>query len=324
MSVRSSSADDRRKELRILTDRVRSTLELANRRYTVIQYPTKYKERSIDLIAINRNRENVVIRIRKTPTLSRDEVRDLIKASMAFDAVPMIVSCDRGLYDNIVYEREGVFILNDRTLENMYLRPNELVVFYKRGELFIPVNRENLIRARSGRTMSLGEVAYFTGISRRTLFSYEREGGLVTIETAERLVEVLGSDVIESVNLKLMKKEFKRRVAEAPSVEHEKEPVITRDILGEGKVYGLKKSAPDYLVKRTGSEVDIIVDALTNVKLSIRDIVKKTIESLKISELSRGDVEVIVDKGREGVVKDELSSYVDLNRLDIVAVKRMS
>ena len=276
---------DRKKELRNVLEKIKFALEVSGRKFVILQYPAKHRDRSIDVVAIGRN-ESEIIRIKLSARVSREESKDLIRASKALDAVPMIVTNDPELYDNIVYEKEGVYVINDRTFENLYLRPKELITLYKKGDLYISLNKENLKKLRSKLSLSIGDVAYKTGISRRTIYSYEREGGIITIETAERLLEVFGDEVIQTVNLKVMQGEFHKRHREM-SETCSRELLVKIKKYFDGDVYEIKKSAPDFIIS-TEDEVAVYVDAVLNKRrYTLRDVVRKTVESIKISSILR-------------------------------------
>ncbi len=314
------SGQDRKKELRNVLEKIKFALEVSGRKFVILQYPAKHRDRSIDVVAIGRN-ESEIIRIKLSARVSREESKDLIRASKALDAVPMIVTNDPELYDNIVYEKEGVYVINDRTFENLYLRPKELITLYKKGDLYISLNKEVLKKLRSKLSLSIGDVAYKTGISRRTIYSYEREGGIITIETAERLLEVFGDEVIQTVNLKVMRGEFHKKHREMGET-CSRELLVKIKKYFDGDVYEIKKSAPDFIIS-TEDEVAVYVDAVLNKRrYTLRDVVRKTVESIKISSiLRRSTAGIMLSNSNEEVIKNELSSYVDMNKVNIIKIK---
>ncbi len=304
------------KEVKYLADRVVKILDKVNAKYVILKYPIKYRERSIDIVAIG-DKGNVIIRIKPTARSSKEEVGDLIRASMALDAVPLVVTDDAEIYDNIVYERDNVFVLNERTLENLLLRPNELIVLYRRGDLYVKLRKERLKEIRISRDISLSEASYLTGMSRKALYNYEREGGLVTVETAERLLTAFGEEVIEPVSIGTIKSEFRRKrevVAEGEECQ------IRRFVdLSKAELYKIRKSAPDYLLKESEvGRVDALIEALSP-RVSLRDVIRKITESIKLADLTEGEVEVFASERLYGTLKDELSTLnIKSSRYEIV------
>ena len=90
----------------------------------------------------------------------------------------------------------------------------------------------------------------------------------------------------------------------------------------DGDVYEIKKSAPDFIISGE-DEVAVYVDAVLNKqKYTLRDVVRKTMESIKISSiLERSTAGIMLSSSNEEVIKDELSSYVDMNKVNIVRIK---
>ncbi len=323
----SRKGQGRKKDIKKIFSRVKDVLDLSSQDYVLVQFPSKYKERSIDIVTSG-NEGNLVIRIKLSSHIGKGEVEDLIKASITFEAVPIIVSDDDELYDNIVYEKEGVFILNERTFENICLRRKELIAIYKKGELYVPLNKEVLGELRLRRDYSISELSYLTGISRRTLYEYEREGGLVSIEVAEKLVSTLGEDVIKSVDLKTMFEEFTRNVKvmkyivsrdindKVVNVLKTHYGLSDEDILS---IFTIKKSAPDILIKSIDEEVKTIVKAEPK-KYTLKDIVRKVVESIKIADLMGSEAGLILKREDEGRILDELSSQISTNKLSVLRI----
>jgi putative transcriptional regulator len=302
----------RRRELKTLVERVKAALSIKGYTYAIINYPSKYRERSIDVVAASRE-GRLLIRIKvSSARINKDEARDLMMASRALDAVPIVVSSDRDMIDNVVYEKDGIFIVNERTFENILLKPEEVFTICKKGEFYVPIDPKAISRKRYEKGLSLGDVSYLTGISRRTIYGYEKEGGMVTLETAERLLDVLGEEVIRSVTISLFKEEVRQR----PVKREERTYVRIARVFG-GTIYELRKSAPDFLVTKE-EELDIVVDASIPARFSVKDVIRKVEESLKMSLVLDGEVEVLVNKEYESVIKDELSTRVSLNKLDMI------
>ena len=306
-----------REEARRIFKRIVSTLERIGKKYALLQFPTSYRERSIDLVTIGGSGSDAVIRIKVGHKVSRDEAGDLSRASLALDSVPVVVSDDPSLYDNIVYEKEGVFLMNERTLENMYLRPNEIIAFYRKGSIYFVADKEAIRESRAKRNMSLGDVAYLTNLTRKTIYMYEKEGGIVSVETAEKLVDVLGSETVKSITLNVLKNEFLRKTSK--SVRSVDSGKVLEVLESSGDVYPIKKSAPDYIV--SGEEIVTVIDASSKDRFYLPKTAKKVEECVKLGELVDGEVKVLVTPERKKVLEDELSTKIDLNKIILQKVK---
>ncbi len=311
----SSRTRDRKEDLRRLFNRVVETLERAGKRYAPLKFPTSYRERSIDLIAIGNDGRNAVLRIKSGSRLTKEEAEDLRNASLALDSIPIAVSDDPSLYDNIVYEKEGVYLMNERTLENLYNKPNEIIALYRKGELYLVVNKDTIRKERARREMSLGDASYALHLSRKMIYTYEKKGGMVTIETAEKLVNLFGADAVMSVNHEMIREDFMSRTSKDAD---EESSGLVKEIVEAGEAYKLRKSAPDYIVK--GEDVETVIDATE--EFSLRKVVKKVTECVKLQHLAWRDVHILVPPGRVNVVKDELSTQVSLNKVRLHKIRK--
>ncbi len=309
----------RRRRLKALVERVVNILEAAGKRYAILRFPSSYRERSIDLIAVGGDKADLIIRVKSSSSVSRDEVNDMVKASVALDSVPVIISDDPNLYDNIVYERCGIYLMNERTLENMYMRPSEIVALYRKGELYLSVNRKALEKEMSKRSLSVSEVSYLTNISRRSIYRYRREGGMITIESAEKLVSIVSEDVIESITFEHIASELRDKAREVRLTEYIN-PKLEKRLLREGAVYDLRKSAPDYLV--SGESTKAVVDATSLKRRPVRDVIRKALECVKISDITGINVDVVTSAENNDIIVDELSTTVSLNKVNVEKLNR--
>ena len=326
-SSKESSYEERRRKIKKVVERVKEALNLSSKDYVVIEFPIRYKERSIDIVALDNEGHNMVIRIKPSITLSKEEIEDLVEASLALDAIPLMVSEDENLYDNIVYEREGIYVLNERTLENICLRPTELIALYRKGDLYVSLNSKAFKELKTIKKYTLSDLSFRTGISRRTLFDYEREDSIISIDVAERLVEVLGEDVVKTINLKIMRREFIRKISKIRtskgrlsklSILNRKLRMLIKDRNIES-IHYLRKSAPDYIIKDEEKSFETIVDT-TAKKYTLREVIKKIMETVKITDLINGKTNVIVNRDRSKVLIDELSTQISINKLDIMKI----
>jgi len=315
----------RKDRVRKLYNDVVNILKYSNKDFITISFPTSHRERSIDVITYSDEKTvNMVVRVKDRSFVSKDEVKDLVKASLAFNAVPLVVSEDQQVYDNIVFEREGVYVLNERTLNNLLSNREELITLYKKGELYLKVDKDKFLESRLKRNLSLNALAYLTNISRKTLEAYEKRGGNVTIETAEKLVAVLGEDIIKAVTLEYIHEDFKEKQQETlidltPKLQEtirkglEKVVDLNRS---EVRVYDLRKSAPDYLIRN--DELIATVNAVDFSRYGLKEITIKILECLKLSELTDAEVSVLVDKDKAHLLEESLSALGKSSKIELI------
>ncbi|MEM1802777.1 MAG: hypothetical protein QXG04_06520, partial [Sulfolobales archaeon] len=79
-------SDQRKREVKLLLERVKNILSRHGYSFEVINYPSSYRERSIDLVAV-RNGDRLLLRIKVgIKNVHKEEVSDLINASSAINA----------------------------------------------------------------------------------------------------------------------------------------------------------------------------------------------------------------------------------------------
>lgn len=304
--------DRPKKAFRKALEKIKIVLKYEGLKYTQLTYPSKYRERSIDIVAVT-DRESILVRVKPKPSVDREEASDLLKASKALNALPIIISPSPQIKDDVVYEKEGVFVMNERTFENMVSGSEELIALYRRGEYLFKVNKEELMRLRE-RGYSLGDIAHAGGVSRRSAYKYSTEGGLVTINVALRLAEAFGESVVEGIRLETLREIFAGRGKDVGCDEAPKEiyKAVSRDIEPSNAlmIYRIKKSAPDYLtVVLEKPERTAVIDATNLRKVAFRDAVRKTEETLKMAEVaSIKEVDLLVTNELRSKFVDELST----------------
>ncbi|MEM0014789.1 MAG: helix-turn-helix domain-containing protein [Zestosphaera sp.] len=293
-----------------LYEGVSQVLDRVKFKYEAISFPVKHRERSIDVVAVSEEHGSLIIRLKNTMQVNKNEAQDLVKSSLALNALPLVVSEMPEVFDNVIVEREGVYIVGLKTLQNIYSGKDELVTLYRKGELYVRVDSESLSRRRSELGYSLTSLSRLLNISRKTLEYYERRGGNVTVEVAEKLAATLGDDVVKTITPTDLRREFVTKA----SREVVSEDVTTlktnlRDLLkmGEGSIYEIRKSAPDYIIK--DDETLMTVDVTSSRKYGVREILIKTHECVKFSTVTDVGVKIVADdSGKAKVIMDELSS----------------
>lgn len=312
--------DQRKREVKLLLERVKTILDRNGYSFEVLNYPSSYRERSIDLVAV-KDENKLLLRIRLgIKNVHRDEINDLINAASAIDAVPLILN-DEIAYDNVVHEREGVYIISDKTLNNILRRSPDVFLIQKKSGLYIRINSKKLERVKSERGLSLGDLALSSGVSRRMIFEYLRGNCNVSLEVAERLIEVLGEDIIESITMEDLKSGF---VKAAPDTTAESSRLLELLELNKDSaiVYRISKSAPDFIVlTKDGYELSFIIEGDVG-RVTLRDVVKKILETEKLTKVIPSDIKTVLERDMRSSVLDELSVYGgNLNKLTIIIPK---
>jgi len=152
---------------------------------------------------------------------------------------------------------------------------------------------------------------------------------MISIEAAEKLVDILGEDVVRTIDLKIISKEFRKRISKYRRVQEYNEEIINNKLkllikskgINVKSIYPLKKSAPDYIIEESEEgNVKAVVDATTN-RYTLKEVVKKIIESIKIANLVKGETNIIVSNEISKAITDELSTQISSNKYEIVKIR---
>ena len=178
-----------------IIDRVAEVLEKKSLDYSMINYPNK-GEKSIDLIAINKNNNRrIVLKIltSKKITKIKQDLQNIAKIGIG---VPIMI--DDKVEQEVINDKGNVFEMNIYTFEKI-LDGEKAFLYKTRGGMFVKINSKQLKKKREEMGLSLGEVAQALGVSRISIYEYEREDSYVSIDVAEKLVEIFGEDILGDI-----------------------------------------------------------------------------------------------------------------------------
>ena len=129
--------------------------------------------------------------------------QELRRISPFLQCSPLIVAertRKRPLQDGVIHTRANLPAINLETLRRILLENVWPVLRAHKGGIHVLVNGCRLKEARETRELSRGDVAEDVGISRRSVYEYERETMNPTIEVALHLERLLGIRLIEPID----------------------------------------------------------------------------------------------------------------------------
>ncbi|MDD3621294.1 MAG: transcriptional regulator [Methanofollis sp.] len=161
------------------------------------------RPRSFDLIA---GREDVLMVLKVVShidSVTEEISRDLDSIARHLNASPMIVgerARDADLERGTVYVRYGIYAISPATLYDYFVDGVPPLIYAQPGGLYVNVNGDILKGLRERHQLSLGDLARYLGVSRRTISKYE-DGMNTTLEVAVQLEELFDEAVIEAIDL---------------------------------------------------------------------------------------------------------------------------
>ncbi len=184
-----------------------SVLEVLGKHHFRIEkldFPRNIKKRSIDIVAASNERKLLIKIISSIDDIHYREAKELHGISYTLNIPSIIVSeiFNRNpMEDYVLYDRHGLPAITPQTLESVLSGSEDIYVYYKRGEFYVNINREKLREIREEKRLSLGDIALALGVTRKAVYDYERAKMDINIDKAKKLVDMLGEEILEPINV---------------------------------------------------------------------------------------------------------------------------
>ena len=152
-------------------------------------------------------KNSIVIFIKSQPdvgNLSPSDCRELRIISESVSGASLLIADrarEKPLEDDTVYTRYDVVAVTPRTFENIAIHKTEPLIQAGPGGYYVEVDGEALKRKRQERGLSIGDMAKMVGLSRRTLYGYERGMAKASVTAAYNLIAALGIPVAKPLNV---------------------------------------------------------------------------------------------------------------------------
>ena len=105
------------------------------------------------------------------------------------------------LEEDTVYSRYSVYVVTEKTIRNIGLEATEPLINAGPGGYFVKIDGALVEQRRKELGLSIGRLAEMIGVSRRTLYGYERSMAKASVNSAYKLANILGAPVAKPVNL---------------------------------------------------------------------------------------------------------------------------
>ncbi len=107
---------------------------------------------------------------------------------------------NKPLEDDTVYSRYKVAAVTNKTLEDALNKIGPLIEAGP-GGYYVQLDGEAVRKERLKKGLSIGKLAGIMGVSRRTLYGYEREMAKASVSTAYKLEWILGIPVVKPIDI---------------------------------------------------------------------------------------------------------------------------
>jgi putative transcriptional regulator len=137
-------------------------------------------------------------------SFSLKDSRELKGISEFFTASSILIgekTREKPLEDDTVYSRYAIPTITSRTLENIVLQKTHPLIQANPGGYYVEIDGEAIKRRRQELGLSVGEAAKLIGISRRTIYGYERGMTKASVTAAYNMMSTLGVPVARPVDI---------------------------------------------------------------------------------------------------------------------------
>lgn len=303
-----------------LIDSVCRTVERHGFRVIKLSTPSNPDSRSIDMFIWRSDGKKLHIKVAvDAKDIDYYEQRDLFGVGAVLKSKPLAVAEYEDkieLEDDVVYEMNKLPVVNANTLESLLSCSKNLYVIGRKKDFYVRIDGEKLKKARLERDISLGELADIIKVSRKSIYEYERGSYNVSIDVAEKLIDVLSDEILKPYNI------YEEEIAMEGSIKNKPDNLIEERVLSvlEGTTevqYHVKRAFVDILAKKGEKKVFVVVEhtkASSTLKEKIedmerfsdmRDILKIAVTSERKSEYAPTTVITSVER-----LKKILSEYM--------------
>lgn len=155
---------------------------------------------------VARKREDLTF-IKVPADLGKISLKDALQLQAIasyFSATPLFIgdeARERPLEDDTVYTRYDVYAVTLKTLDDIVTRDMMPLVEAGPGGYYVRLDGETIRKRRMKLGLSVGKLAQQLGVSRRTLYGYERGMVKAAVSAAYNLEWVLGVPVVQSIDI---------------------------------------------------------------------------------------------------------------------------
>jgi putative transcriptional regulator len=264
--------------------------------------------------AARKNHNLVLIRVQSdVGSVSPTDSLELKAISKSISAASLLISDEareKPLEDDTVYLRHSLFAVTPRTLENIVLHKALPLIQASPGGCYVEIDEEAVKRRRQELGLSTGDMAKMVGISRRTLYGYERGMTRASVTVAYKLIYTLGIPVAKPINIfEKSRNQPKRCFLTKARLAMARNSLLSKILtkLARYPVTTVKKAPFDFVMELPGKKMRII-GGVANDKEQGLD--RRVDEILSVSRIVQAHP-ILVTEGKEPPNKDILCIHSD-------------
>jgi putative transcriptional regulator len=266
------------------------------------------REEQVAFIKISTNIENIAAK----------DASELKMVSGFFSAAPLFISEKmryKPIEDDTVYERYGINAITVKTLEDIISRKMQPLVEAGPGGYYVNLDNDVIKEKRQKLGLSIGKLAEMLGISRRTLYGYEKGLSKASVSAAYNLEWTLGIPLAKSIDIFETSPQDRGFFATARLMiirNRFLQRVMRKFAQIDFRVAPIRKAPFDFMAQSSEESLNILGGVVSRKE---RNIDKRTEEIMSISKIVNAQPILIADGPRTREADIPLISHEDLEKI---------
>ena len=238
--------------------------------------------------AAKKDDKTVLIKIHSDiDTFSPQDSHELKAIASHLAASSLVISQkthDKTLADDTVYSRYAVFVITDKTIKNMALQTANPLIYAGPGGYFVEIDGTLAEKRRKELGLSIGKLAEMIGVSRRTLYGYERGMAKASVLSAYNLAKTLGIPVAKPINV--LGKTRKQRGQLLMKATH---AIVTQPLLQKifkkfalCDIFAVQKAPFDFIMNAPNGKYVIVGSIAMNGEKQLNNRMKETMSVCRV------------------------------------------
>jgi len=155
--------------------------------------------------AARKNADLILLKVQSDiDCVSPGNLTELREISRSISGASLLISQktrDKPLEDDTVYSRHNVCVITLKTFEDIMIGKTYPLIQACPGGYYVETDGEAIRRRRQELGLSAGQMAKMIGISRRTLYGYERKMAKASVTATYNMIHTLGIPIARAVNV---------------------------------------------------------------------------------------------------------------------------
>lgn len=198
--------------------------------------------------------------IRNASVLNACELKTLVAHLKGASLYVSEKTRNKPLEDDTVYTRYGIYAVTPKTLEDMLTRKVYPLVKANPGGYYVKLDGNAIRDRRRKLGLSIGKISEMTGLSRRTLYGYEKNMGNASVSVAYKLEWIMGVPLVQPIDIFQQPPEqgFLATAKQFLKRHLETHPIIRKLAQLNFSVVHTKRAPFDFVAKAPKEEISII------------------------------------------------------------------